>query len=90
MEKYGPDIEYILGKKNIAADALSRLPNKRNEETTHKSTYTTETMLEIYNIEELPEGTFNLSFKFIDVYRWEYPILTEKLKCAEYIEGSFC
>ena len=46
-------------------------------------------MSEIYNIEELPEGSFPLSFKLIDRYQQEDTILTEKLKCAEYIKGSF-
>ena len=35
LEEYSPDIEYIKGEKNIAADALSRLPNNGNQETTH-------------------------------------------------------
>ena len=65
-------------------DALSRLPNKRNQETTHESTYTTETMSELYDIEKLPEGMFPLSFKDIDRYQREDPFLTEELKCAEF------
>ena len=50
LEEYGPGIEYILGNKNIAADALSRLPNNGNQETTHESTYTTEKNSEPYGI----------------------------------------
>ena len=76
LEEYGMDVEYISGKKNIAADVLSRLPNKVNQETTHDSTYTTEKMLELYDIEELSEGTFPLLFKRIDCYQREDPILT--------------
>ena len=45
IEEYIPEIEYTPGKKNIVADALSGLPNKGNQETTHESTYTTDTML---------------------------------------------
>ena len=44
---------------------------------------------ELYDIEELPESTFPLSLKLIDRYQQEDPILTEKLKCAEYSKGSF-
>ena len=47
LEEYGHDIEYIKGKKNIAADALSQLPNNGNQETTHEQTYTTENMSEL-------------------------------------------
>ena len=79
LEEYGPDIEYIMGKKNIAADALSRLPNNGYQDTTHESTYTTETMSELYYIGELSEGTFPLSFKLIYRYQQEDQILTEKL-----------
>ena len=46
-------------------------------------------MLELYDIEELFEGTFPLYFNLIDLYQQEDPIPTEKLKCAEYSTGSF-
>ena len=36
LEEYGPYIEYITFKKNISADALSLLPNKGNQDTTHE------------------------------------------------------
>ena len=74
LEEYGPDIDYIPGAKNIAIYALSRLPNNVNQETTHESTYTMEKMSELYDTEELPEGTFPLSLKPVDRYQREYPI----------------
>ena len=76
LEEYGPDIEYILGKKYIAVDALSRLLNNGNQDTTHESTYTTEKMSELCYIEELTVDTFPLSFKIIDRCQREYSILT--------------
>ena len=45
------DIEYIPGKKNIVADVLSQLTNNGNQENTQESTYTTENMPELYDIE---------------------------------------
>ena len=90
LEKYGPDIEYIKGEKKIAADETSRLPNNGNQETTHETTYTTETMSKLYSIKELPEGTFPLSFNLTDRYHREYPFLKKKIKCAEYTKGYFC
>ena len=71
LEEYVPNIEYIKGEKNIAVDALSRLPNNGNHETTYDKTFTTETMSELYDTEELPEGTFPLSFNLIASYQRE-------------------
>ena len=47
-------------------------------------------MSEHYDIKELSEGTFPLSFKILDRYQQEEPILTGKLKCAGYKKGSSC
>ena len=49
-----------------------------------------ETMSEIYDIKELPEGVFPLSFKIIDRYQREDPILTGKLTCSECEKVSLC
>ena len=46
-------------------------------------------MSELYGINELPEGTFVLSFTLIDRYKRKYPLLPENLKCAKYKKGSF-
>ena len=89
LEEYGLDIKYILGNIYIAVYVLSRLPNNGNQETTHESTYLMEIMLELYNIKYLLEGAFPISFKIMYHYQQEEPILTEKLKCAEYKNGSF-
>ena len=69
LEEYGPDIKYIQGANNIAAYALSRLPNNGNQDITHESKYTTETMSELYDIKELQEGMLPLSIKLIDHYQ---------------------
>ena len=53
-------------------DALSRLHINGNQKTTHESTYTTETISELYDIEELPEVKFPLSFNIIDRYHQVY------------------
>ena len=79
----------ISRDKSIVADALSRLPNNGNQKTTYESTYTTETMSGLYDIYEVPEGMFLLSFNIIDLYQREYPFLSEKLNSAEYQEGYF-
>ena len=84
LEEYGSDIEYVAGDKYIAKYVLSQLPNNRNQETTHESTYLMETISELYDIKELIEVAFPLSFNFIDFYQQEDPILTGKLTCAEY------
>ena len=90
LEEYSPELEYIPGKKNIVADSLSLLPNNVNQKTTHESTYTMEPMSELKDINELPCGTFPLSFKLIHRYQWEDPFLSEKLNSAEYQKCYFC
>ena len=41
-------------------------------------------MSELYDIDELPDVTFPLSFNLIDRYQREDPFLTEKLKFTKY------
>ena len=77
IEYHSPDIEYIPGNKNIIAEALSQLPNNGNKNTTDESTYTTKIVSELYDIDELPEGTFTLSFKLKDRYQQEDHLLTK-------------
>ena len=60
LEENGPDIKYITDFKNMVAYALSGLPNNRNQETTYDSTYTTESLPELYKIDEVPEDAFNI------------------------------
>ena len=52
IEEHIRDIEYIPGNKNIVPYALSLLPNNRNQKNTHESTYTMETMSELYVMDE--------------------------------------
>ena len=59
------------------------------QENTHETTYKTENMPELYDIEEMPEGTFPLYFNLIDRYHQEDPFLTEELKWAEFTKGYF-
>ena len=74
----------------IAADDLSRFLNNRNRQTTHESSYTMENMLELYDIKEISDGTFMLSFNNI-IYRYqrEYPLLMKKNNCTTYQTSSF-
>ena len=58
FEECGPDTEYIKGEKKITADTLSRWTINGNQDTTHKSTYQQETVSEINDIKEIPEGNF--------------------------------
>ena len=82
LEEYGIYIDFIQGAKNIAEDVLSQLSNNGNQEITHESAYTMETMSELYDTKELPEGIFPIYFKLIYCYQQGDPILTEKLNHA--------
>ena len=50
LKEYIPEIEYVPDEKNKAADALSRFTDGRNQKYIHKSSYSMETMLELYDI----------------------------------------
>ena len=65
LEEYGTGIEYIPVNKNIAADGVSKFPTNINQYNTHESTYTTEIISGIYEIKELADGMFPLSFKLV-------------------------
>ena len=95
LEEYGPDIVYIKGENNNAADAMSRLPieehycfrtakvlcNLPTEETCIQECYVTDQyMSETYGIEELETGTFPLTYKIIDKYQRKDKQLLKILK----------
>ena len=60
-------IEYIQGKKNIVAYQLEQLTNDANTNTTQKSNYLTETMSEIYVINEILEGKSPINCNIMDL-----------------------
>ena len=78
LEENGLDIEYIQGKKNIVAYALSRFLNNGNQKTTKNSNYTKETMSEINDIVELHGGISSISLKLFNQYQWKYPSLMDQ------------
>ena len=55
----------------------------------HKSNYIMEPLLEMYDTEDLPNGTTPLKFKTIDQYQQEYPGTKPKFKSAKYLKGYF-
>ena len=48
-----------------------------------------DTITELYNIREIPDDTFPLSFNLIDRYKREETIPTEKIKRPEYLTCFF-
>ena len=54
----------------------------------HKSNYIMEPLLEMYDTEDLPNGTTPLKFKTIDQYQQEEPNLMAKLKISKCKRGS--
>ena len=46
-------------------------------------------MPELYNIDEIPDVTFPLSFKIIDRYQQEDPLLFGKINSSSYQKGYF-
>ena len=46
-------------------------------------------MPEMYDMKEIPEGTFLLTLKTIDSHQHKYPRIKGKQHCAEYQKGYF-
>ena len=65
LEEHCPEMEYIQYKKNIVEDEFSQWPNDGNQGTTHEYNYSTETMSEIYEIDETPEVMFPIGSNII-------------------------
>ena len=59
---------------------MSRLPSNGQPKSTHDSNYVTETLLEIYDVEELPNVKFPLKFTTIDHCQPEDPGIKSKFK----------
>ena len=87
LEDYGPEIQYIHRAINILADAMERFPSNGQTKSTHDSNYIRDKFLEMYGIEELPNGTFLLKFTNINNYQQEYPVIKVKLKSAKIEKG---
>ena len=68
---------------------MSRLPSNGQPKSTHESNYITETLLEIYHVEELMNGEFPLKFTTINHYQWEYLSIKARLKIAKYKKDLF-
>ena len=89
LKEYGPDIEYIIGEKNIIVDGLSKMPLNGNGDTTQNSTYQKEMCSKINDIEEIPEGTSTINLKSIQKYQRSEPSITTKDIDCTYHKGSF-
>ena len=70
--------------KNIVAVPLKIFPTDFHQETTHESRNRTEKLSSLYDIKELLEGIFLITFNNIDCQQYESPVLMAKLKCATY------
>ena len=77
-------IQYTPGAKNILAGFISRLPSNIQPKSTHQSNYITETLLEMYEVEKLPDGTLPLKCTTINHYQRYYPGIKIQVK-KEYI-----
>ena len=63
---------------------MSRLTSNRQPKYTHESNFVTETLLDIYDVEELPNNTLPLKFTTIDHYKLDDTGIKVKLKSAKY------
>ena len=63
LEKYGPDLIWLKGSKNQAADTLSRLPYMEND--TKENEYSLLELAELYGVEDIPDEAFSLMYKYL-------------------------
>ena len=56
---------------------------------THEFNYIAETLLEMYDEEELLNGMFPLKFRTTKHYHHKYLDIQTKLLCTKYTNGSF-
>ena len=76
-------------RKYIFADAISILLLNGNQ-TTHNYTYQQEIVSEINNKEEIPEGNFPITLKFIQQHQRSEPSPMGKYEYGMYHKGYFC
>ena len=67
--------------------ALSRLPNNRNQKTTHNSNYTAEIISEINDTKELSKGIVTVNLKIINQDQRKDSRIMAKYKTSKYKSG---
>ena len=61
LEEYGPDLIWLKGTKNQAADVLSWLPYVEND--TKENEYSLLELAELYSVEDIQDEAFPLMYK---------------------------
>ena len=90
IEEFGPELIHLPGERNIVADALSRLDTNPAELLNaldisdaidiSESDYTNDLLAEMNDIDKLPDDVYPLTYKIIDQYQQQDPILKKKIK----------
>ena len=91
MEEYGPEIIYIKGEDNKAADAMSRLPfeSSKIENPDSREQLSEDEVADHYGVDSLPQGTFPLRYKIIDEYQKKDKELVAALEKGRYTAKTF-
>ena len=77
-----PEIKYIKGPDNNAADTLSRLPLIKSD--VKEINFTREKVAESYGVDQLDGDIFPLTYQTINKYQCKDKELLEKSRCANY------
>ena len=80
LEEYGPEIKYIKGPDNDAADPLIRIPLINSGIKERDSTR--EHLTEIYCVNQLDGDIFPLTYRTTNKYQRKDKNLVEKLECT--------
>ena len=82
-------IEYNQGKTNKVVDVLSKFITDGNQNTTQESNYIRESMSELLDTNEIPEGAFDIKFNIVHQYQRNNYELTAKNICEKYKHSYF-
>ena len=97
IEEYSPEIIYIKGQNNVAADAMSRLPAAISNLPARQpmnllqgpEQLSRKTVSDQFGLKSLTKGTFPLRYSILDKYQQEDQKLLENLKRGVYTAKTF-
>ena len=95
IEEYGPELVYVKGLENVAADALSRLarmsklPTTNDPQTFKESFVTDKYLAERYDVDKVDVDVCPVSYKMLHKYQNKDESIQTKLKASKLLTQPF-